>query len=414
MQRGYLSEYFTGIASKTLSVVECSPETSNQHEFNGAAKLREIFGDEDLREIPARYILFNDADSLLDVTGFISWYDLRRAHPTRTEYRLYYQSNEVTNAMSAGDKLYVALRPDRDIWVIIAPQESNIPAQLDWLFGLEFEENSKFAINNFQTTDRQTNFISQWILDSLGLESQALQSGVIEDLIEPFIDGFPTTAIFSAAARNSLPEIMPNTAPDSALMQWMEREEIMFRALEKKRLEKRLEQGFFENGEADVDGFIKFSLSVQNRRKSRAGLALENHLQALFEVWDIKFSRGKVTENKSKPDFLFPHIEAYHNPLFSTNNLTMLGVKTTAKDRWRQILTEAQRIENKHLFTLEPAISENQTDEMRVNNVQLVLPEQLHSSYKSNQQQYIISLAELIGEILEKQNSSNFQETHIL
>ncbi|MBQ6968384.1 MAG: hypothetical protein IJP84_10855 [Lachnospiraceae bacterium] len=32
----------------------------------------------------------------------------------------------------------------------------------------------------------------------------------------------------------------------------------------------------------DSSAFIKFSLSVNNRRKSRAGLSLENHLEALF------------------------------------------------------------------------------------------------------------------------------------
>ena len=46
-------------------------------------------------------------------------------------------------------------------------------------------------------------------------------------------------------------------------------------------------------------------------------------------------------------------------------------VKSTCKDRWRQVLTEADRIEKKYLFTLEAAISNNQTDEMQAKNVQL-------------------------------------------
>jgi hypothetical protein len=33
----------------------------------------------------------------------------------------------------------------------------------------------------------------------------------------------------------------------------------------------------------------------------------------------------------------------------------MLGAKTTCKDRWRQVLTEAIKIPHKHLFTLETA-----------------------------------------------------------
>jgi hypothetical protein len=43
---------------------------------------------------------------------------------------------------------------------------------------------------------------------------------------------------------------------------WMEREEILFRTLEKHLLGDQLRKGFAE----DVDGFIAFSLSVQNRR----------------------------------------------------------------------------------------------------------------------------------------------------
>lgn len=35
----------------------------------------------------------------------------------------------------------------------------------------------------------------------------------------------------------------------------------------------------------------------------------------------------------------------------------MLGAKTTIKERWRQVLEEANRIERKHLITLEPAVS---------------------------------------------------------
>ncbi len=52
----------------------------------------------------------------------------------------------------------------------------------------------------------------------------------------------------------------------------------------------------------------------------------------------------------------------------------MLGVKSTCKDRWRQVLSEAARIPDKCLLTVEPGISENQTNEMQANRLQLVLP----------------------------------------
>lgn len=98
--------------------------------------------------------------------------------------------------------------------------------------------------------------------------------------------------------------------------------------------------------------------------KSSVGHALENHLEQVFRQHGISCSRGKMTENKVKPDFIFPDISDYHNSAFPAVRLTMLGVKSTCKDRWRQVLSEAARIERKHLFTLEPGISENQTAEM--------------------------------------------------
>jgi hypothetical protein len=182
-------------------------------------------------------------------------------------------------------------------------------------------------------------------------------------------------------------------------MAWMEREEILFRTLEKHLIGERLSQGF----DGDVDGFISFSLSVQNRRKSRAGLALENHLEILFKECGIRYTRTPMTENKAKPDFIFPGIEEYRNPEYDPLNLTMLGVKSSCKDRWRQVLTEADRIEQKHLLTLEAAISENQTNEMQAKRLQLVLPEELHDTYSEVQKSWLMNISQFTEVVRQRQ-----------
>ncbi|PEJ09097.1 hypothetical protein CN684_07545 [Bacillus wiedmannii] len=41
----------------------------------------------------------------------------------------------------------------------------------------------------------------------------------------------------------------------------------------------------------------------------------------------------QVPENKSNPDFLFFSILCYKDPKFQENNLTILGIKSTCKDR---------------------------------------------------------------------------------
>ncbi|MEL7398464.1 MAG: type II restriction endonuclease, partial [Pseudomonadota bacterium] len=76
----------------------------------------------------------------------------------------------------------------------------------------------------------------------------------------------------------------------------------------------------------DVDGFISFSLSVQNRRKSRMGHSLENHMAAVLRAHDIRHVRGAITEHKHKPDFLFPDLETCQ-ACVSTGRSRLIGLQ---------------------------------------------------------------------------------------
>ena len=152
-----------------------------------------------------------------------------------------------------------------------------------------------------------------------------------------------------------------------------------------------------------MNDFLQFSLSVHNRRKSRVGYALENHLEEVFSDVGVTYARGKQTENRAKPDFIFPGIEQYRDATFPAERLTMLGVKSTCKDRWRQVLSEAARIPDKHLLTLEPGISSNQTDEMQANRLQLVLPSPLHATYTDDQRAWLMSLGTFVSVVRERQ-----------
>ena len=70
----------------------------------------------------------------------------------------------------------------------------------------------------------------------------------------------------------------------------------------------------------------------------------------------------------------------------------MLGAKTTIKERWRQVLEEANRIERKHLITLEPAVSTDYTNAMRDSRLQLVIPAQLFPTYTPSQQEWLMDV----------------------
>jgi hypothetical protein len=240
------------------------------------------------------------------------------------------------------------------------------------------------------------------IFDELDVDYIEPEANYLDSLIEKFGLEFPATKIFSDYAASTLKDVSANDNPDNVLVSWMEREEALFRRLDRV-VEERIKAGFVDGADADVDGFLKFSLSVQNRRKSRAGKALEHHLERLLKARGIRFDRGAETEKKNKPDFLFPGGKKYRDPKFSARLLTMLGSKSSLKDRWRQILAEADRIPNKHLVTLAPRLSVNQTDQMRGANVQLVIPKKLHETYKDSQRKHLIRLADFIKIVEKKQ-----------
>ena len=81
----------------------------------------------------------------------------------------------------------------------------------------------------------------------------------------------------------------------------------------------------------------------------------------------------------------------------------MLGAKSSCKERWNQVLVEANRIEYKHLLTLEPGISTKQTDKMQEKQLQLVLPQSLHNSYNVQQQAWLMNLTDFITLVRDRQ-----------
>jgi len=413
MKQGYLSQYFKGIATKTLSAVEADPVKSNQHEFNGVAPLKRIFGFKKQR-FPAKFIYLSDTDDdPLTDNGFLTWYDSREKHPTRTEYRMYFPTTAVSVCASAGDELFIGLKPDDSILAIIAESGSTIANQIRWLFGITETDHPGFSIREeLESEQDRIAFASRFILEQLGIKIEESENTYLEDMLRRFGGRFPKTKEFSAYARSTLSDISPLDNPDAVLMGWMEREEILFRTLEKHIIAEDLSSGSSFIGESsggipdvDVNGFLSYSISVQNRRKSRVGQALENHVEQLFISRSIRFDRTKVTENNSRPDFIFPSINEYHDNAFNIALLTMLGVKSTCKDRWRQVLSEAKKIPKKHLLTLEAAISENQTNEMQSQRLQLVVPAVIGNTYSEGQQKWLMNMDDFIKLVLARQGN---------
>jgi hypothetical protein len=400
MKQGHLSQYFIGSACKRLSAVEAGRDRSNQHEFDGVNDLRTVLGSKRTR-FTARFLYLNDEDAEpLSEAGFLTWYDARENHPTRSEWRLYFPDTAVSERASENDLLVIARRPDNSIMVIVAAAGSTIENQILWLFGLADPKGRDFSTQDEADADGiRLAFAAKLLLEQIGIEIEESDDAVLEDLLNKFGGTFPSTAEFSAFARGSSIDANPKDDPDGAILVWLEKEEGLFRTLERHLIRERLKTGFSD----DIDEFIQYSLSVQNRRKARAGAALESHVAHAFTELGLRYERTVRTEGKSKPDFLFPGAKEYRDASFPVSLLTMLGVKSTCKDRWRQVLAEADRIDSKHLLTLEPGISKAQTDEMKMRNVQLILPKEIHSSYSPAQQLWLMSVGDFVGLVRDRQ-----------
>jgi hypothetical protein len=399
MDFGDLADHFDGVAAKILSTVETVGRSSNQHELDGVKALQGLFGrPTEKLIIPTRFLLVSDdTDEPVAEDGTLTFYDARLNIPNRSEYRLYYPASvDAMKRAQPGDVVFIAKQKTGGALFIVAPSGSSIAAQLDWLFGTDVLEHRGFSVRSgLETGHDSLGLTAMYLLDMLGIAIEPRNDDWLDRILAKFGARFPTSAEFGAFARSTLPDLHPADDPDKVLMAWLEQEEILFRTLERHLATDTLD-ALYSDGHVDVDRFIEVSLSLHNRRKSRAGKGLENQLIALFDALDVRHTFNPVTENRARPDFIFPGIDEYRDAGFPALDLTMLGVKTTCKDRWRQVLSEAKRIEDKHLLTLESPISPAQTDEMKDHRIQLVIPRTLHEPYKTEQRQWLMSVNDFV------------------
>lgn len=231
-----------------------------------------------------------------------------------------------------------------------------------------------------------------------GRSSEVREEEAFASFITSLRVEFPDSEVMSEAAR-SIEEGIYNhaeyieTNPDVKLISWSDVEYRLFRAIENDRYGKFVREGF-----SSVDEFIEKANAVLNRRKSRAGKSLEHHLSAIFSGNGVQFEEQIVTEGNKKPDFIFPSAAAYHDADYPTDNLVFLAAKTTCKDRWRQILNEADRFRNrtKFLCTLQQGMTVKQMSEMAAEKVVLVVPKPYIRTYPTGTPMQIITLADFI------------------
>lgn len=267
-------------------------------------------------------------------------------------------------------------------------------------FVLESDDDIESFLSYFNLSTEQTNQLID--LSQARDKGDMLRLAIMERIKD--LQDFPMTHEMGKMAQdiyNRLNGVTPEQirkTPDKILMSWYSAEWELFRSLEEKVYKPVYTQPF-----EDCQSLIDFSNKILNRRKSRAGKSLEHHLSAIFDAEDLIFEEQAVTENNKKPDFLFPNSESYHNFEFPAEDITVLGAKTTCKDRWRQVTTEADRVDEKYLFTLQPGISRNQLKEMAAEKVLLVVPENHINTFPEEYQSSLSTLSSFINLVKERQ-----------
>jgi len=343
----------------------------------------------------AASMLFTDQEikenHILKKAGKIKWQDDFQTDCTFTWYK---SKNELR--ITGFGRGFPLLRPEYTGALFVFIKE-NAEEYQGFLFNTDADIQD--FLDAFGLTPAETNRPIQH--DTITLEAKEKLS------MSFFIDGltvdFPTSAEMSSAARNIVYEVFASRMltikdPDTALLQWTEAEYRLFKEIEHSRYGNTISSGF-----RSVDEFIALANQVLNRRKSRAGKSLEHHLSAIFDDNKIQYTAQAITEGNKKPDFLFPSEEAYHDMSFALDKLCTLAAKTTCKDRWRQILNEADRLrdENKYLCTMQQGISSAQMDEMMAEKVVLVVPKPYITAYPKDKRDRIWTLSRFVNYVKE-------------
>jgi hypothetical protein len=384
------------VAWKRLAAVEMPGAGSNQHEFNGTKPLEAILGTPTGKEtVPTRFMLLGDeiGDSVACM-DHCTWYDARSNHPTRSELRLFYRANAVTGLMQEGDLAIFFKRGDGSLAFVVVKAGTKVEAEVIALFDIEtVSDHQMRGLSPDQVMALRRRPLLTSLAIELGIVEEDQSAALIQQAMERFDGKFPSTLDMALFARETI-EMPAGADADMTLELLVAHEEIIFRGMERIIVERELKDNIHK-----IEPFIDLALGVINRRKSRAGNSLQHHLQAVLEAAGLELTPQGRTEGKNRPDFLLPGERQYRDRNWPDARLAMIAVKRTLKDRWRQILTEANRIPEKHLVTLEPSISESQLEEMRSKRVLLVVPKGIHGTYAPHLRTRLMTVEGMIEDI---------------
>lgn len=204
---------------------------------------------------------------------------------------------------------------------------------------------------------------------------------------------FPSGDEFSSATLKILEKCLSGFGSldvDEALVCAIDKEYDLYLRVEQKLCESLLVRAF-----KNVDEFIATAKTITNRRKSRAGRSLENHVSYLLKRENIPHDlRPNI---QGKPDVVIPSKKAYDDKKFDDRRLFLIACKTTFRDRWPQVLKEGKRVVQKNLFTLQKGMAASQLKELDDANVNVIVPNRYRKGYPKSPR--VLSVADFFDRV---------------
>ncbi len=407
MERKRLCDCFLGVAAKRLVAADLQSKASDQYEIEIPREVGVwVASATSEARIEVDYRWLGPEDRAWDIRGSVTFPNVRVQTTGQEEYWwLRQHKNEVIEEMAEGDSLFLAVGLSGKLSFVVAPWWTSAPMQMSWLLNLEPRENA-FITRKFGNDEPELDFASRFLLREIGVECHDADASEFNSVFNRHFT-LPSARALAWKARDSLPHIRPEDGADDALVKWLSREQAMFRRLERLEISTEFMEEFVDEGDVDfassADFAINFFDGIQGRRRARAEESLHSHLETIFRTFGVSFVRGVVADLYFEPDFLFPALEAYRAaPATGASNLAMLGAEPKCSDGWSEVLMEANKIPKKHLLTLEPALSEVITDDMKDKNLQLVVPKCIQRSYTLEQQSWLWSVDDFVRDVSDR------------
>ena len=265
-----------------------------------------------------------------------------------------------------------------DLLVLIAKSRHEFLAYvLDYDEDIE-EIQSALGVEAFESWGVYRDGVAQKLETKIESEDKCIDRQIRE--FSSTLRAFPTGEVFSENTRRILTACIKKfmqLTPDEVLMRSYQTEYQIFQSVERQVCQNEVSGRLFK----DIDDFIHTAASIMNRRKARAGRSFENHVECLLTQAGIPHKMRPSLGADGRPDIVIPNEKAYFDRDWPEQKLFIVGLKTTCKDRWRQVLNEGLGVRAKHIFTLQQGISAAQLQEMHAAGVSLVVPQPLHKNF---------------------------------